>query len=371
MDSGDVSVTSGPRGSVLADCVEQRSCFTDQKMVKLTFVWTITNFSLCRQATGQALFSSTFSAGEHKPVTWRLKLYPRGASEKYADYVSLFLVSYNTRRVSAKARFSVLDARENDTNSRQTSTRIFSRRGDSWGYEKFIGRMSLKQNGRNLLPGDTLTLKCQLTALEGSTSAPGTSGEVASSPLPQCRLSEDLEWLLDSQNYADVTFKVGDEVFQAHRSILAARSAAFRQMLEYPVEEQAVDGVVIEDVEPDVFAAILRFAYTGRVPEPIVKPKSLLKAADRYNMDLLKASCELALISCLSEESAADILILAEEHNAVTLRNATLDLIGSSADAVEETPGCESKRHIDELEQHLTTLTNGCIEPPAKRTRNS
>nr|XP_050033705.1 protein roadkill-like [Dermacentor andersoni] len=370
MDSGDVSAASGPRGSVLADCVAQRSCFTDQKMVKLSFVWTITNFSLCRQATGQALLSSTFSAGEHKPVTWRLKLYPRGAREKYADYVSLFLVSYNTRRVSAKARFSVVDAREDETNSRQTSTRIFSRRGDSWGYEKFIGRMSLKQNGRNLLPDDTLTLKCQLTALEGSTSAPGRSSEVASSPLPQCRLSEDLEWLLDSQNYADVTFMVGDEAFQAHRSILAARSAAFRQMLEYPVEEQAVDGVVIEDVEPDVFAAILRFAYTGRVPEPIVKPKSLLKAANRYNMDLLKASCELALISCLSEESAADMLILAEKHNAVTLRNATLDLIGSNADAVGETPGCDSKRHVDELEQHLT-LTNGCIEPPAKRTRNS
>ncbi|KAH7954972.1 hypothetical protein HPB49_023517 [Dermacentor silvarum] len=373
MDSGDQSVTLRPPGSVLADCVEKRSCFTDQKMVKLSFLWTITNFSLCREATGQALLSSTFSAGEQKPVTWRLRLYPRGASEKCAEYVSVFLVSYNTRRVSAKATFSVVDAREDETNSRQTRTRIFSRRGDSWGYEKFIGRMSLKQNGRNLLPNDTLTLRCELIALESSASAPGTSSEIASSTLPECRLSEDLEWLLESKNYADVTFKVGDETFQAHRSILAARSPAFRSMLEHPMEEEVVGGVVIEDVEPDVFAAILRFLYTGRVPAPIVKPESLLKAADRYNMDLLKISCELALISRLTEESAADTLILAEKHNAVTLRNATLDFIGSNVDAVAETPGRDaiSNRDIDLPEQLLTAVIDKSDEPSAKRTRNS
>ncbi|KAL1428148.1 hypothetical protein MTO96_016948 [Rhipicephalus appendiculatus] len=371
MDSGDVPVTFRFPKRVLSNPVEQRSCFTDQKMAKISFLWTITNFSLCRQSTAQALLSSTFSAGEHKPTTWRLKLYPRGVSESCDEYMALYLVSYNTRRVTAKARFSIVDVRKDETNIRHTRTQVFSRRGDNWGFPKFVGRMSLKQNGGNLLPNDTLTLKCELTALESSTCTPGTSSGIASTTPPDRRLSEDLEWLLDSKNYSDVTLKVGDETFQAHRSILAARSPAFRVMLAHPLEEAAPGEVVVEDVEPEVFAVILSFLYTARVPDPLVQPKALLKAANLYNINVLKEACELALIFLLSADSAADTLILAEQCNAIRLRNSALEFIRSNIDAVVETPGWDNfcKSHAELLEEISPSLTNKA-EPPAKRSRS-
>lgn len=371
MDSGDVSLTPQPAESVLTDRVVRRSCFTDQKMVKISFLWTITNYSICRQPTSRALLSSTFSAGEHKTTTWRLRLYPRGANEKCENYVALFLVSYNTRRVSAKAKFSIVDARNEDANSRVARTRIFSRRGETWGYRKFIGRMFLKQNGGNLLPNDTLTIRCEITALESSMCAPGTSSGTVSSGLPECRLSEDFEWLLADTKYADVTFKVGDEKFQAHRNILAARSSEFRAALEHPGEGATPGEIVIEDIAPEVFAMILKFLYTGRVPVPVVKPDALLKAANGYNIRPLKEACELALISGLSVDSAADTLILAEECNAPVLRNSTIDFICSNIGAVEKTAGWDTVRkfHAGLLERLVTSLTNKC-GPPAKRARN-
>lgn len=377
MDAGDVTDVSAniqrPESAVSARG-EQGFCLTNQKVVKLSYLWTITNFSLCHQRTEQALLSSAFSAGETKPVTWRLKLFPRGSSEDYKYFVSLFLVSCNTRRVSARATFTVIGAGENEAIRKQTDTRLFQRVGDGWGFGKFVGRLALKQDSSNLLPNDTLTLKCEVVALEKSTtSTPGPSSGMASTALPECRLSEDLAWLLESNSNADVTLRVGRETFQAHKSILAARSPVFRAMFQNPSAEDGLPEVVITDVEPDAFAALLRFVYTGRVPEPIAQPASLLRAADRYKLDRLKTLCELTLISDLSVETAADALILAHQHDSLTLRNRALDFVCSHIDDVVETPGWTTicKSHIELLEQLLITLINERGEPPSKRSRTS
>nr|XP_050027040.1 speckle-type POZ protein-like [Dermacentor andersoni] len=377
MNAGDVTDVSAqvqPPESVVSDRGEQGFCLTNQKVVKLSYLWTITNFNLCHKPTGQALLSSTFSAGETKPVTWHLKLFPRGSSEDYEYFVSLFLVSCNSRRVSATARFSVIDAGGNETIQKQTDTRLFRRKGEGWGFGKFVGRLALKQDSSNLLPNDTLTLKCEVIALESSTtSAPGTSSGMASAALPECRLSEDLAWLLESNSNADVTLRVGSETFPAHKGILAARSPVFRAMFESSSAEDALPEVAVTDVEPEAFAALLRFVYTGQVPEPVPKPVSLLKAADRYKLDRLKASCELTLISGLSVETAADALILAHQHEALALRSRALNFVCSHIDDVVETPGWATicKSHIELLEQLLVTLINERGEPPSKRSRTS
>nr|XP_037280367.1 speckle-type POZ protein-like B [Rhipicephalus microplus] len=217
---------------------------------------------LCQQRPGQALLSSAFSGGDDETVTWRLKLFPRGSDERHEQFVSVFLVSCNTRCVSARARFSVIDAQEQVAIRKCTEMRMFKSKGDGWGFGILVARLALKQNSSHLLPNDTLTLKCEVVALESSTPrAPGTSGEMALPALPKCRLSDDLEWLLESGSHTDVTLIVGSETFLAHKSILAARSPVFQEMFEHTTMED--DEVVIADVEPDVFADLLLFVYTG------------------------------------------------------------------------------------------------------------
>ncbi|KAL3196364.1 hypothetical protein MRX96_001699 [Rhipicephalus microplus] len=98
------------------------------------------------------------------------------------------------------------------------------------------------------------------------------------------------------------------------------------------------EGVVIADVEPDVFAVLLQSVYTG-----------------------------------LSVETAADTLILSHQHDAHALRCQALDFVCSHMDDVVETPGRATicKSHIELLEQLLMTLINERGEPPLKISRSS
>ncbi|KAH6927440.1 hypothetical protein HPB50_003475 [Hyalomma asiaticum] len=223
------------------------------------------------------------------------------------------------------------------------------------------------------MPNDTLTLKREVVTLHsGTMSTPGTSSTDTASPaLPECRLSSNLPWLLESDENEDVTLLVGRETFPAHKSVLSARSPVFRDMFARTATED--DQVVIADVEPDVFADLLRFIYTGCAPKPIAKPDSLLRAAELYKLDGLKVACELALISRMSVETAADTLILAHQNDADTLRSRVLGFVCSHIDDVVETPGWTTlcKGHIELLEMLLTTLINESSEPRLKRSRNS
>ncbi|XP_037280368.2 speckle-type POZ protein B [Rhipicephalus microplus] len=327
---------------------------------------------MCQQSTGQALLSSVFSGGNNEPRTWRLKLFPRGSDGDYEQFVSIFLVSCNRRRVSAKARFSIIDAKGEQAVRKHTETLIFASKDDGWGFGKLISRRALKQNSSTLLPSDTLTLKCEVVALESSTTAePRMSSEMTSPALQKCRLPDDFTWLLESGSITDVRLTVGSETFRAHKSILAAQSPVFREMFEHTTMED--EGVVIADVEPDVFAVLLQSVYTGCVQESIEKPDCLLRAADKYKLYGLKAACELALISSLSVETAADTLILSHQHDAHALRCQALDFVCSHMDDVVETPGWATicKSHIELLEQLLMTLINERGEPPLKISRSS
>lgn len=57
--SGDVS---GP--------VAENWCYTQVKVVKFSYMWTINNFSYCREEMGETLKSSMFSAGENDKMKW-------------------------------------------------------------------------------------------------------------------------------------------------------------------------------------------------------------------------------------------------------------------------------------------------------------
>ncbi|KAG5878272.1 hypothetical protein JTB14_025859 [Gonioctena quinquepunctata] len=48
------------------------------KVVKFSYMWTINNFSFCREEMGEVLKSSTFSAGANDKLKWCLRVNPKG-----------------------------------------------------------------------------------------------------------------------------------------------------------------------------------------------------------------------------------------------------------------------------------------------------
>jgi speckle-type POZ protein len=50
--------------------VAENWCYTQVKVVKFSYMWTINNFSFCREEMGEVLKSSTFSAGANDKLKW-------------------------------------------------------------------------------------------------------------------------------------------------------------------------------------------------------------------------------------------------------------------------------------------------------------
>jgi hypothetical protein len=50
--------------------VAESWCYTQVKVIKFSYMWTINNFSFCREEMGEVLKSSTFSAGANDKLKW-------------------------------------------------------------------------------------------------------------------------------------------------------------------------------------------------------------------------------------------------------------------------------------------------------------
>ncbi|KAJ6429189.1 hypothetical protein OIU84_020760 [Salix udensis] len=189
----------------------------------------------------------------------------------------------------------------------------------------------------------------------------------------------DMGWgfkeLLESETGCDIDFQVGDETFRSHKLILAARSPVFRAQFFGLVGDPNMDKVVVKDVDPLIFKAMLLFIYTDKLPDAheITGSTSmctstnmvqhLLALSDLYNLDRLKLLCESKLCEELSAENVATTLALAEQHQCMQLKAICLKFAANPANlgAVMQSEGF---RHLEEscpsmLCELLKTLASG------------
>lgn len=102
--------------------------------------------------------------------------------------------------------------------------------------------------------------------------------------VPECRLSEDLGGLFESQKFSDAILCVGKEEFYVHKAVLAARSPVFAAMFQHEMEEKKQNRVEITDVDPVVLREMLRFIYTGKASNLDKMDSDLLSAADKVGL---------------------------------------------------------------------------------------
>ncbi|TVU49253.1 hypothetical protein EJB05_00553, partial [Eragrostis curvula] len=151
--------------------------------------------------------------------------------------------------------------------------------------------------------------------------------------VPQANLQQDLGNMLKDGEGADVTFKVDDQLFHAHRNLLAARSAVFKEKLLGAITEQDSKCIPITDMDPTVFEGLLHFIYTDSLPDDWEEDKTvamqhLLVVAHRYELYRLRALCEAKLCSWIDVQTVASTLALAEQQQCVRLKDACLRFIG-------------------------------------------
>ncbi|KAF7031842.1 hypothetical protein CFC21_043104 [Triticum aestivum] len=267
-------------------------------------------------SNGTKIVSLPFMIGGHR---WRISYYPNGDRSECADSISLFLCLLDenvAEALNVQSIFSFVDEHE-----KQDSTYIRARKADnfsssttSWGRRCFIKKDALEKSKH--LKDDCFTIRCDL--------AIATTVDLFIK-VPPSSIKQHITNLLMSKEGTDVTFMVCGEKFAAHRCVLAARSTVFKAELFGSMKDNTIASVIdVEDMEAKVFRALLDFIYTDSLPEMETDTgdeeeaqealwlQHLLAAADRYDLQRLKALCEKNLCEHVDVSSVTTILTQAE-----------------------------------------------------------
>ncbi|CAI8026259.1 BTB/POZ domain-containing protein 19 [Geodia barretti] len=103
--------------------------------------------------------------------------------------------------------------------------------------------------------------------------------------------------LINDKEFSDIRFTVGEErqTIYAHKCLLAARCEVFRAM--FATSEQAVtednepDPLVLSEVQPNIFLALLEFIYTNCCSLSTDMVIDVLAASIEYGLDGLTKLC--------------------------------------------------------------------------------
>ncbi|CAN6318459.1 unnamed protein product [Urochloa humidicola] len=216
--------------------------------------------------TGDYLKSHPFTLGGHQ---WVIHYYPNGETSEVKDYISIFLRLDETvaKTVKAGYQFRLADKVGEQPLTLDPVSSFGSNNG--WGYAKFIRREELEKSRH--LKGDCFTVRCDIVIVnefccaveEMAVDAPPRFVTV-----PPSTLHQHFGDLLLTEKGADVIFDVGGQTFAAHRCVLAARSPVFNAELFGTMKESDTAGVIrVDDMEAQVFKALLYFVYTDSLPK--------------------------------------------------------------------------------------------------------
>uniref|UniRef100_K3ZLU6 BTB domain-containing protein n=1 Tax=Setaria italica TaxID=4555 RepID=K3ZLU6_SETIT len=225
-------------------------------------------------------------------LSWVFRYYPNGDNKGSTNWIAVDVFCLDSKD-------EILD-KEGEPAPRFYAARNTKVRGSHW----YGLRSELEES--EYLGDDCLNIKCEQQRVT----------------VPPSDLHQDLGRLLLSGKGGDVVFEVGGERFTAHRNILAARSSVFGAELFGPMKEKTAAHIQIQDMESNVFRALLHFMYTDSLPameeaEEIVMAQHLLVAADMYDLKRLK------LIT------VATTLVLAEQHACLLLKDYCLQFLVS------------------------------------------
>ncbi|KAF2886641.1 hypothetical protein ILUMI_19532 [Ignelater luminosus] len=162
--------------------------------------------------------------------------------------------------------------------------------------------------------------------------SPNAEGPIGDWQTSKDKLKDCIQHILHNKTFSDCQFKVqtkssSAQVFQSHKLILAISSPVFEAML-YGVMAEENKPIVVEDIEPDVFKALLEYIYTDNIN--LVSSDhycELYYAARKYMMPYLQKKCMEFIESTLNNNNACKTYEFAKLFEEVSLMKDCLDII--------------------------------------------
>ncbi|CAO2173556.1 unnamed protein product [Urochloa humidicola] len=265
-------------------------------------------------AIGEAVYSKNISAGGH---VWRINCYPHGfRKEDKGEYLSIYLQLMGKSK-NVRAIFDVFvmgRGGEPSSSHAKRCVQVYPPEGyNMWGYCQFVKRSDLESL---YVTNGCVTILCVIIILRDDPM-----------DIPTSDMGIHIAHLLDCPETSDVSFVINGESFPAHRAILAARSPVFKAQLFGSMADAKMPSIVLHDIAPTTFSAMLRFMYTDSLPgddelgnNAEEKFQDLLAVADRYALDRLKLLCARKLWDSVSVDTVATTLVCAETYNCPELK---------------------------------------------------
>jgi speckle-type POZ protein len=291
-------------------------CKTQTEVVQLKFQWTFQQFEFLKSFGSWGSYRSSAFSHEKTPTSkWILHLSDVGSNM----HVNLDMphpnLSFNCYPIRVK--IAILNKKREQIFPQQQCLPQFAK----LPYSVFNIKKQMLIESECFVNGK-LTICCEIESFfiksPALSNKPSTVADFHEKRFNNTdKLIAQLEGLFENMKFSDITVNVRGREFQAHKSILAIRSAFFAVMFEHPTKENLTNRIEVEDVEPAVFNEILRFLYTGKVSESAMDKMSarILAVADKYLLDELKMECETQLIHRMSAENCLELLLITDEHH--------------------------------------------------------
>ncbi|KAL5708712.1 BTB/POZ and MATH domain-containing protein 4 [Ranunculus cassubicifolius] len=341
----------------------------------------IQGYSLAKgMGIGKHIASENFTVGGYQ---WAIYFYPDGKNpEDNSTYVSVFIaLASEGTDVRALFELNLVDqsgkgkhkVHSHFDRSLESGPYTLKYRGSMWGYKRFFRRAMLESS--DFLKDDCLKINCTVGVVVSTIDC----SRMHSIQVPESDIGSHFGMLLENEEGSDVVFDVSGEKFHAHKLVLAARSPVFRSEFFEGMDEDKQE-IVITDLEPKVFKAMLHFIYRDTLMEDddddIVSSSpscvsstsdtlvsNLLAAADKYDLDRLRLMCESYLCKDISVNSVAKTLALADRHHAMELKAVCLKFAAENLAAVMRSSGFEYlKENCPSLQSELLKTVAGCEE---------
>ncbi|KAH6814273.1 BTB-POZ and MATH domain 4 [Perilla frutescens var. frutescens] len=337
----------------------------------------IQGYSMAKgMGVGKHIASEDFTVGGYK---WAIYFYPDGKNpEDNSTYVSVFIaLASEGTDVRALFELTLLDQSGKEKHkvhshfdrSLESGPYTLKYRGSMWGYKRFFRRAMLETS--DYLKDDCLKINCTVGVVVSAIDC----SRLHPIQVPDSDIGSDFGMLLENMEGSDVTFDVAGEKFHAHKLVLAARSPIFCSEFFEELDSDGQD-IIVSDMEPKVFKAMLHFVYRDALVEdemiasssssPLITDTltaKLLAAADRYDLGRLKRMCESHLCKDISVNSVAHILALADRFHAAELKPICLKFAAENLAAVMRSDGFEYlKENCAALQSELLKTVAGCDE---------
>ncbi|XP_072020995.1 kelch-like protein 28 [Amphiura filiformis] len=117
------------------------------------------------------------------------------------------------------------------------------------------------------------------------------------------KVCEGLHRLQQNRTLCDITIKVGDISFEAHKAVLASNSDFFHTMFTSGFQESHASEVTITG-KPEAFQILLDFSYSGKLDVPSDEATAvmdILKMAHYLQYNLVVIKCEEMLLQIFNQ----------------------------------------------------------------------